>query len=292
MSKANSIEEGTDAFSILKNKSFLSTRELSQEIDVINKSRWEKFLEVVWDGPKTDEERKYIRKLDIFLLTWGWYVAIGYPQKKNYIYAQVLTLCSYGYFVKLLDSNNFTNAYISGMREDVGITGDNYNYVQSIYMAGYVVGVVPSQIITLKVRPSIYFPCTELIWAVLTLCTSRVTTVEQLYAIRFLIGFFESPFYMGAISLLSDWYGEESLSKRACILYSASNVSSMVRISFFLKPLYQNINTNVISLLVIYKLEFSTIWMVKVEGYVLTYFLQSFKTLFTNYNRRDGNGFS
>lgn len=117
------------------------------------------------------------------------------------------------------------------MREDVGITGDNYNYVMSIYMAGYVVGVVPSQIITLKVRPSIYFPCTELIWAILTFCTSRVRTVEQLYAIRFLIGFFESPFYMGAISLLSDWYGEESLSKRACILYSASNVSSMVSIS-------------------------------------------------------------
>ncbi|CUM56804.1 uncharacterized protein AC631_05672 [Debaryomyces fabryi] len=83
MPKANSIEEGADALSILKNKSLLFTRELSQEIDVVNKSRWEKFLEVVWDGPKTDKERKYIRKLDIFLLTWGWYVEIVKPAIEN-----------------------------------------------------------------------------------------------------------------------------------------------------------------------------------------------------------------
>ncbi|CUM63883.1 uncharacterized protein PRCAT00001471001 [Priceomyces carsonii] len=118
------------------------------------------------------------------------------------------------------------------MKEDIGITGDDYNYVMSLWEAGYVVGVIPSQILILKIRPSIWFPCAEMIWAILTFCTSRVTNVNQLYAIRFLIGFFESPFYMGALSLLSNWYDATSLSKRACILYAASNVASMVSNSF------------------------------------------------------------
>lgn len=76
MSEAKSTEKSAHALSILRNESLSSSRELLQEIDVLNKSRWEEFLEIVWDGPKTAEERKYIRKLDIFLLTWGWYVGI------------------------------------------------------------------------------------------------------------------------------------------------------------------------------------------------------------------------
>ncbi|CUM63882.1 uncharacterized protein PRCAT00001470001 [Priceomyces carsonii] len=36
------------------------------------KSRWTRFLEFIWDGPRSKEEKKYIQKLDLFLLTWGW----------------------------------------------------------------------------------------------------------------------------------------------------------------------------------------------------------------------------
>lgn len=191
----------------------------SNEVDLNKKSRWKKFLEVIWDGPQDPEERKYVRKLDLFLLTWG----------------------CYGYFIKVLDSSNFSNAYVSGMKEAINIKGDDYNYALSLYQAGYVVGVIPSQLLILKVKPSIWFPVMDLIWSVLTFCTAVTKNTNQLFAIRFLIGFFESPFYVGALTLFSSWYTEKELAKRACILYSASNISSMFS-GYLQSGVYTNLN--------------------------------------------------
>lgn len=173
--------------------------------DVAEKSKFTKLIEFLWDGEKTAEEKAYLRRLDFFLLIWG----------------------CYGYFIRILDSSNFTNAYVSGMKEAVGINGDDYNYIISLWQAGYVVGVIPSQILILKVRPSLWFPIIEILWAVITFCTSKVTTVQQLYGLRFILGLLESPFYVGALSIFSSWYSSRELAKRAAILYSASNISSM-----------------------------------------------------------------
>lgn len=187
--------------------------------DSTPKSRWEKFIEIIWDGPKSPEETRFVTKLDIFLLSWG----------------------CYGYFIRLLDASNFTNAYVSGMKTDIGINGDDYNYALSIWQAGYVVGVIPSQVLMLKINPSIWFPVIEIIWAVLTFATSTVKTVNQLYCIRFFLGFFESPFYVGALSLFANWYTDKELAKRACILYSASNVSSMFS-GYLQSAVYENLD--------------------------------------------------
>lgn len=81
MPKVHSIEESSKALSILQNESFSSIEDQSREDQ--KKSKWSKFLDVIWDGQKTKDERKYFRKLDIFLLTWGWYVKIATMQGKK-----------------------------------------------------------------------------------------------------------------------------------------------------------------------------------------------------------------
>jgi MFS family permease len=46
----------------------------------------------------------------------------------------------------------------------------------------------------------------EVLWAIITFCFAAVTSAKQVYAMRFLIGLFESPFYVGAMTLLGNWY--------------------------------------------------------------------------------------
>ena len=73
--------------------------------------------------------------------------------------------CFQGYFIKNLDQTNISNAYVSGMKEDLQMNSNELNMIDVAWTCGYVVGQVPSQIILTKVRPSIWIPSCELVWS-------------------------------------------------------------------------------------------------------------------------------
>lgn len=76
----------------------------------------------VWDAfDKPPEERKFLYKFD----------------------AIVLTMTSLGFFIKILDQYNINSAFVSGMREDLDLHGNELNYMTSMYTAGYIIGEIP-----------------------------------------------------------------------------------------------------------------------------------------------------
>lgn len=60
--------------------------------------------------------------------------------------------------------------------------------------------------LSLSVRPSYYLPAVELLWTIITFCFSAVQSTKQVFALRFLVGMLESPFAVGAITLMGSWY--------------------------------------------------------------------------------------
>ncbi|KAJ0329260.1 hypothetical protein COL5a_004496 [Colletotrichum fioriniae] len=80
----------------------------------------------VWgDDPR---ERKYVRKLDTFLFS---YVLLGY-------------------FIKYLDQNNYSNAFVSGMQEELDLYGNERNLLNTYFNMGIILGTIPAQMIQLK----------------------------------------------------------------------------------------------------------------------------------------------
>lgn len=160
-----------------------------------------------WDYEpnRTHEERKFVQKLDVSLLT---------------------ILC-FGYFIKNLDQTNISNAYVSGMKEDLAMNADQLNLIDVAWTTGYVIGQLPSQFILTKVRPSIWIPSCELVWTILTFCLSATTSSTQVIAIRFLVGLVESIFYPAAHFLIGSWYKPSELGKRACIFHASSAAAGM-----------------------------------------------------------------
>ena len=74
------------------------------------------------------------------------------------------------YFIKYLDQTNYSNAFVSGMEEDLSLYGNERNYMNTWFNIGIILGTIPAQIIQLKwVRPSIWMPACELGWSVLTM---------------------------------------------------------------------------------------------------------------------------
>jgi MFS transporter, ACS family, pantothenate transporter len=84
---------------------------------------------------------------------------------------------------------------IPQMQESLQMNGSELTYAHNCFTAGYVVGQMPAVMLATRVRPSILIPSIEIAWSVLTFCTASITNVSQLYAIRFLVGLFESGYF-------------------------------------------------------------------------------------------------
>lgn len=169
-------------------------------------SRWRTIQRYVWDDPdKPAKEKKFLLKLDFFLLT---YTCLGY-------------------FCKNLDQANLSNAYVSGLKEAIGMEGNDLTYAGNVFTAGYVLSQIPAVILVTKIRPSYLISTLEILWAVFTFCASAVRTVPQLYAIRFLVGLCEGAFFPTIIYLISSWYTRSERAKRVTLFYSTANMASM-----------------------------------------------------------------
>jgi hypothetical protein len=82
-----------------------------------------------------------------------------------------------GYFIKYLDQVNINNAFVSGMyvvypqpnggllieyrKEDLGMYGNQLNYMQTCWTVGYVIGEIPSNLLLTRIRPRYWIPAME-----------------------------------------------------------------------------------------------------------------------------------
>ncbi|KAL3428312.1 major facilitator superfamily transporter [Phlyctema vagabunda] len=175
----------------------------------------------IWDyePTRTPQERKFIQKLDFYLLT----------------------ILSLGYFIKNLDQTNIANAYVSGMKEDLKMNGNQINLVDVAWTTGYVVGQLPSQVLLTKIRPSVWIPACEIGWTILTFGLAATNSSTQVIVIRFFIGLLESIFYPAAHFLIGSWYTPAELGKRACIFHASSAAAGMFS-GYLQAAVYKNMN--------------------------------------------------
>ncbi|KAK4149000.1 hypothetical protein C8A00DRAFT_47304 [Chaetomidium leptoderma] len=126
--------------------------------------------------------------------------------------ALILTFSSLGYFLKNLDQTNVNNAFLSGMKEDLGIVGNE---------------LIPLNLLLTRVSPRYVIPSLEVGWGIATICTASVQSYKALYTLRFLVGFFESGFYPGIHYILGSWYTPREIGKRAMIFWLAGIIGQL-----------------------------------------------------------------
>lgn len=134
-----------------------------------------------------------------------------------------------------------SNAYISGMKQDLDMAGNDLNYLTTYWTIGYILGQIPSQIILTKVQPSIWLPSLELIWSILVMAMAATKDLKTIYILRFFVGLLEASAYPGIMTLLGNWYQPSELAKRACIFQASSSVAQMFG-GYLQAALYANMN--------------------------------------------------
>ncbi|KAF5363442.1 hypothetical protein D9756_000520 [Leucocoprinus leucothites] len=113
------------------------------------------------------------------------------------------------------------------MREDLNMLGTELNKITTIFTCGYIIGMIPNNIMLHVVPPRIWLPLMQIIWGVLTFCTSAVHRVEQIYAIRFFQGMAESSTFVGTHYILGSWYKSPELGKRSGLFTSSGLIGTL-----------------------------------------------------------------
>ncbi|KAH7303994.1 major facilitator superfamily transporter [Stachybotrys elegans] len=166
------------------------------------------------------EERKLLRKLDLAILVFG----------------------SLSFFCRFLGQQNVTNAYVSGMREDLQAYGNELNYYRVAYNTAYVIGQIPLMTLQTKAKIAPFLlPSLQIIWAIVAFCQSRVTQNWHLYVLRALTGFFEASSFGGTHLILGSWFRDEELFKRAGVWFMGNSLGSMFS-GYLQAAIYTNLN--------------------------------------------------
>ncbi|KAF5094063.1 hypothetical protein D0Z00_003716 [Geotrichum galactomycetum] len=151
-----------------------------------------------WFDPNdTPAERKLILKLDIILAFFAFVM----------------------YWVKYLDQTNLNNAYVSGMKEDLNMKGNDLVNTQMVYTIGAIVFQVPCMYVIHKYPTNYLLPIMDVGWGLFTLAIYKAKNTGQLQGFRFMVGVFESAFYPTINYLLGSWYTPTEFARRGGIFY-------------------------------------------------------------------------
>ncbi|KAF9891253.1 hypothetical protein FE257_004817 [Aspergillus nanangensis] len=149
--------------------------------------------------PDTIEEKRLVRKVDLWMIPMLWWMCV---------------LC-------YIDRNNIGNADAAGMSEDLGLDSSKYSMLISIFFIAYLIMETPSNLILSRVRPSWYVPTIMVIWGVICAAMSQVQSYSGILACRFFLGAFEAGFLPGVMFIMSSWYKKSEIGKRFSIFFTA-----------------------------------------------------------------------
>lgn len=113
------------------------------------------------------------------------------------------------------------------MKEDLSMSGNEYNLLTTYWTIGYILGNIPSQLILTKVPASLWLPSLELAWGFVVMGMAGARNIETMYALRFVSGLLEASAYPGIMTLLGNWYTPAELGKRACIFQASSSAAQL-----------------------------------------------------------------
>lgn len=83
------------------------------------------------------------------------------------------------------------NAYVSGMKEDLGFEGNELVRLQTFYILGAVLGQIPFMFLFTYIPMHWTIPFLDIAWGIFTLLQYRSQSFGELAAYRFLVGWFE-----------------------------------------------------------------------------------------------------
>ncbi|KAH8725566.1 major facilitator superfamily domain-containing protein [Phaeosphaeriaceae sp. PMI808] len=125
------------------------------------------------------------------------------------------------YLLSYMDRSNIGNAKIAGMQDALHLTDTQYSLAINLFQVSYIIFSVPSNMILVRMRPSIYIPTIMFLWGTVVAAKAAITTPAHLWGLRFALGALEAGFPPAVFHYFSMWYRKNEQTKRFLVFWLA-----------------------------------------------------------------------
>lgn len=132
------------------------------------------------------------------------------------------------FFINFLDRTAISFAGPNGMTEDLGMTAAQFGFAAGIFFFGYIILEVPSNLALHKYGARRWLARIMVTWGIVAILFTWVSTIPQLYVLRFLLGVAEAGFFPGAILFLSSWVPQRHRNTVLAFFYLAQPLTIVV----------------------------------------------------------------
>lgn len=131
------------------------------------------------------------------------------------------------YIAAYLDRINVGFAKLH-MEDDLGLSGAAYGLGAGLFFIGYTIFEVPSNLLMMRIGARKTIARIMILWGIISGSFAFVSTPEQFYVLRFLLGVAEAGFYPGVILFLTYWFPAAHRGKMVALFVSAVPISGMI----------------------------------------------------------------
>ncbi|KAJ5885013.1 hypothetical protein N7495_009523 [Penicillium taxi] len=141
---------------------------------------------------------------------------------------RICTFACFTFFALQLDRGNVVQANSDNMLEDLGMTTNDYNTGQTIFLCTFLAAELPSQLLSKWVGPDRWIPCQMVIWSIIAACQAFIKGKSGYFACRAMLGLLEGGFIPDTILFLSFWYKSKELPIRLAWFWVAYEATAIV----------------------------------------------------------------
>ncbi|KAK8873376.1 major facilitator superfamily transporter [Apiospora arundinis] len=144
---------------------------------------------------------------------------------------RIIPLSAGIYFLCYLDRSNIGNAKIlnnsshDDMQTQNGMTNYQFNVALMIFLIGYFLFEVPSNIMLKKLRPSRWLAIIMFLWGAITIGLGGTKTYAEVTVVRFLLGAAEAGLFPGLVYYLTFWYKSDERSVRVAFILASATLA-------------------------------------------------------------------
>ncbi|KAH8886571.1 MFS transporter [Thozetella sp. PMI_491] len=140
----------------------------------------------------------------------------------------IVPLATLMFLFCFIDRANIGNARLASFEADLGLKGNDYNAVNSIFYISYILCEIPSNILCKYMGPGWFLPIITILFGIVSIASAWVSNYSQLAAVRFLLGMVETGLMPGLSYYMSRWYRRSELTFRLSMYISAAPLSGAV----------------------------------------------------------------
>ncbi|KAF3762228.1 putative MFS allantoate transporter [Cryphonectria parasitica EP155] len=145
-----------------------------------------------------EEERKLLRKIDLHLMP--------------------LLCLVYG--LNYLDKTTVSYSSIMGFKTDIGLVGQQYSWIGSMFYFGYLFWEYPTNRLLQRLPLGKYSSLNVIAWGLILACMAATKNFAGAMTVRFFLGVFESAVTPGFALFTSQWYTIKEQGARTGIWFS------------------------------------------------------------------------